>query len=211
MAPKKRIPPSRKGKKLARKPRFPLWIPALAAGIVLLLAGGGFMTMMKLEDTNTFCASCHTQPETTYVARAAAQDAVDAASQHMLHDKTNCIDCHSGSGLTGRAGAMLLGARNAERYLTKTMAQPAVQSVPIGDSNCVKCHQDVIQSESFKGNDNHYHFFLARWQAAQPGQAASCVDCHNGHKLNGDATMGFINGDDTQATCNRCHTTLGGS
>jgi hypothetical protein len=188
--------------------RFPVWVPAVAIGIVLVLAIG-FVGMMRMEETDTFCASCHTQPESTYVERV-KKDAVDAASKHMIESQTHCIDCHSGPGLVGRAGAILLGARNAVMYVTKTMKQPAELTVPIADGNCVKCHQDILESKNYKGNDNHYHYFMQRWQQVKPDQAGRCVDCHNGHILNGDASLGFISKDTTEKTCNKCHNTLGG-
>ncbi len=214
--PANKVQPKKKKYQVVKKPRFPWWIPAVSALAVVLLAVGGFFGMMKLEETDTFCASCHTQPESTYVANM-AKEASDAASAHQSKllrgakspGGTHCIDCHSGPGLDGRAAAMLLGARNAWLYVTHTMVQPAKLSVPIADGNCLKCHQDIIASEDYKGANNHFHFFLARWKQLLPEQAASCVECHKGHAINGDPQLGFLNRAETEQVCTRCHTTLG--
>ena len=196
---------------------FQWWIPAVGAAVVLILAVGVFVGMMKLEETDTFCASCHTQPEAPFVERMAIE-ASDTASAHQsktlrgsaVEAGVHCIDCHSGPGLGGRAAAMLLGARNAWLYLTKTMVQPAVLSVPIADENCLKCHAEVIAAESYKGQNNHYHYFLARWRQALPDQAASCTECHKSHSTDVEANLKFLNRVSTEAICNRCHTTLRG-
>jgi hypothetical protein len=200
--------------KKKKQARFPWWIPAAGAAVVVLAVGFLF-TMMKIEETDTFCESCHTQPESTYVGRMGAE-AVDAASAHQSHKVRgsptpggiHCIDCHSGPGLGGRVAAEMLGARNAFLYVSRTMVQPAKMTVPIDDANCLKCHSDIIASENFNGANNHFHFFLARLRSVQPDQPLNCVDCHNAHHTDGDSTIQFLNKTQTEATCNRCHAVL---
>ena len=155
--------------------RFPLWMPAAGLGVVLILAVSLFFGMMKLEETDTFCGSCHTQPETTYLDRMAkgltSAGPVDVASFHQSKTdpaaKVHCIDCHAGPGLTGRAAAIFEGAGNAVRYITHTGTQPGKMAGIMADANCVKCHADVLAAQAYKGHNNHYHFFLARLQAEQ--------------------------------------------
>jgi predicted CXXCH cytochrome family protein len=201
--------------KKKKRVKFPWWIPALGAGVVLVLGLGIFVTMMKVEETDTFCASCHTQPESTFVGRMGAE-AVDAASAHQSKQVRgapavggiHCIDCHSGPGLGGRAAAMMLGARNAFMYVTKTMVQPAKLTVPIADENCLKCHADISDSEEYKGANNHFHYLLPRLKAAAPEQALNCSDCHSAHKTDVDPSILFLNKTETEAVCNRCHSVL---
>ena len=202
--------------KKQKKARFPWWIPAAGIAVVLALTLGGFVGMLKLEETDTFCASCHTQPESTFVERM-GKEAVDQASAHQSDlvrgakspGGTHCIDCHSGPGLGGRAAALMTGAHNAFLYITKTMVQPARLPAPLPDENCLKCHQDILASEQHQGKDNHFHAFLPRWKELQPDQGAHCVDCHTAHTINGEPQLGFLNKERTVAVCDRCHTNLG--
>ena len=185
-----------------RKLRWPIW--AALAGM-LVLAGAGVATGATLEEHDGFCASCHTQPESTYYQRAQAP-AVDLASQHEQAYATRCIDCHSGPGVSGRASAMLLGARDLAAWVTHTDQQPAPQTVPISDAACLKCHGDVPTTRNF---DRHFHAFLTRWQLADTN-AGTCVSCHTGHSTAGDPTLVFLQQDQTQQVCDSCHRVLRG-
>jgi len=177
-----------------------LLIAAILLG--LFITGGSFAFAAQLEDHDPFCASCHTQPETTYVDRGQAASAVDLASVHHQHDATRCIDCHSGPGLTGRAQTIIqVGAVDLLAYVTHTAKQPAQLTIPIADANCLKCHAEVTQTRSF---NRHFHAFLARWQAVDP-KAATCVDCHSAHTTDGDPTATFLQQARTEAVCQSCH------
>jgi nitrate/TMAO reductase-like tetraheme cytochrome c subunit len=182
-------------------------LPALGIAVVLgvVLTAGGFGFAATQEQHDAFCASCHTQPESTYYQRATSAQPVDLASAHTPK-AVQCIGCHAGPGLTGRMSAELLGARNAVHWYTKTAVQPAKLTYPIPDQNCLKCHEQVTASRS---RDNHFHAFLARWQAADP-QAATCVSCHGGHTTDGSADLAFLNQERTQAVCEACHGVLRG-
>lgn len=182
-------------------------IPAVIvlAVVVIFLTGGGFAFAATQEEHDTFCASCHTQPESTFFQRESGAQPVDLASSHKQSKDVRCIDCHSGNGVTGRVQAELLGARNAAAFYTGTAVQPAHMTVAIGDANCLKCHQDVAAKQGF---DNHFHAFLARWQAADP-QAAKCTTCHGGHNTSGTAQNLFIDIPTAQAACDACHRALG--
>jgi predicted CXXCH cytochrome family protein len=198
------MPPN---KKRARKRRSSIrWSAILIpAGVVALLTIVSFSFAANMEEQDSFCASCHTQPESTYYAQEqAGGNPTDLAIFHTSKG-TKCIDCHSGEGTTGRVSAIMMGAHNALAWYTKTAQQPAPLTIPISDGNCVKCHPDVLNRGGF---NNHFHEFLPRWQAADP-TAASCVDCHASHATNGDPTLGFLNQAQTEQVCQRCHSALG--
>ncbi len=182
---------------LSLRLRWPVW--AALAG-VLLFAGGGFTTAATLEERDSFCASCHSQPESTFYDRTQAA-AVDLASKHHASWATRCIDCHAGPNLTGRVSAMTLGARDLAAFVTHTDQQPAQLTVPISDANCLKCHADVLNTRSF---NRHFHAFLARWQTLDPN-AATCVSCHSSHSTDGDPTLIFLQTQRAQQVCDSCH------
>jgi len=195
LQPKMRIQPAR---------RVVWWLPLAILAGVMVVAVAGFMSMARLEQTNTFCASCHTQPETTYLARSTASTKVDLASDHFGKAGVGCIDCHSGDGVGGRLAAEFEGAGNAFKYVTHTMTQPGKMSAPMGDDHCLKCHDGVTAGRDM---NNHFHYYLADWQAKSP-DAGHCVDCHTGHNDQGDAQIAFLNQQQTEAVCERCHAVL---
>jgi nitrate/TMAO reductase-like tetraheme cytochrome c subunit len=207
-----------------------LIIPLVLAAVVavILLTAGGFAFAASQEGRDSFCASCHTQPETTYYQREASGSPVDLASFHSANSAgyARCIDCHSGQGLTGRLQAELLGARNAIKWYTGTAVQPAVLNYPIADGNCLKCHQAVTQrgfsakeqitvpgrrggdNGEEEGHNNHWHEFLTRWQTKTPATAGTCTTCHSGHPTSGSARSGFMDIQAVQNTCDACHKVL---
>jgi predicted CxxxxCH...CXXCH cytochrome family protein len=105
----------------------------------------------------------------------------------------------------GRASALALGAGDALKWLSGTAAQPAPQTVPVSDANCLKCHSDTPNVRSF---DMHFHRYLTRWQHADQ-DAATCVSCHTSHTTDGDVTLGFLQQQRTRAMCEACHRSLG--
>lgn len=209
-----------------RKPagsKRPRLIPVLAilAGIAVLLTGAGFTFAAVQESNDAFCASCHSQPESTYYERSTAVAAVDLASYHT-GQATRCIDCHSGAGLSGRLRGEWMGARNALRWYTGTATQPAVLKTPIRDDQCLKCHNGVTQ-EGYQmknpalpgsqmrgeGEAGHWHQFLARWQSLDKG-AATCVSCHGGHSTASGVENGFMDIQAVENVCEACHRTAEG-
>lgn len=202
------------------KKRFRV-IPVVIGAVitVVVLTASGFAFAATQESHDPFCASCHTQPESTFVQRSTSTP-VDLASYHTTQNSL-CIDCHSGPGVLGRMQAELMGARNAFKWFTGTAVQPAVVNFPISDQSCLKCHQAVTQrgftpkeqitvpggrsgEGEGEGGDGHWHQFLTRWQAADPN-AGTCITCHSGHATDGNAQNGFINNQTVQATCDACH------
>ncbi len=185
------------------KPQRKRKIGRIILGLLLLgvlLIPAFTATGMQMENNDAFCASCHTEPETTYYRRAQADTAVDLSSFHAGKD-TRCIDCHSGEGLNGRLHAMALGGGDALKYVSGNFPQPSPLTKPIPDDNCLKCHRDTVAN---KRSNSHYHVFLADWQNADPN-AASCVDCHQSHATDGEERLAFLNKEYTVNLCNQCH------
>ena len=201
-------------------------VPVVIAAVVavVVLTAGGFAFAASQESHDPFCASCHTQPESTFVLRSTSAPVVDLAAYHTTQS-TLCIDCHSGQGILGRMQAELLGARNAFKWFTGTAVQPAVVIYPIGDQNCLKCHQTLTQrgftpkepltipgavagARQREGRNNHWHEFLTRWQAAD-ANAGTCITCHSGHATDVNAQNGFMNNQNVQAACDACHRAIG--
>jgi predicted CXXCH cytochrome family protein len=179
--------------------------PIIFLGALILLGLGGGFTAMQFENQDSFCASCHSEPETTYFQREAAAP-VDLASFHTTKD-VRCIDCHSGQGLVpGRIQSLTLGATDLASWIGGHAPQPAPLKQPIDDSHCLKCHADVTQRNDF---NNHFHVFLPRWQALDKN-AASCVSCHQGHNTDVEQPLGFLNRVTTTNVCQTCHNTFGG-
>ncbi len=171
--------------------------PFVIAGIV----GTG---AMQFENRDSFCASCHTEPESGYLQRETAAAPTDLASFHAAKN-TRCIDCHSGKGYPGRAAALLLGAKDLLAFISKQYAQPAPLTRPITDAHCLKCHSDLPAKQDF---NNHFHVFLSQWQAQDPN-AAGCVDCHESHITTGDSSIAFLNQGDARQVCDKCHAFAG--
>ena len=192
-------------KPVRKSKRSPILLVALIAGaVILLLTASGFAFAATQEQQDAFCASCHTQPETTYYQRSLESTPTDLASFHYQQKDVRCIDCHSGSGIFGRVGAEMLGAHNALAWYTNTATQPAKLTVPIGDVNCLKCHAQVTSDRTM---NNHFHYFLSRWQSVDPN-AAHCVTCHSSHTQDGTSADQFLNEQRTTNQCDACHRVL---
>jgi nitrate/TMAO reductase-like tetraheme cytochrome c subunit len=205
MAQIRNSPPTPKNQKrpAARALRIGL-ILVLVVMIPLTLTVITGLTAMQFENHDSFCASCHTQNESVYYQRESAPSLIDLASFHETKNM-RCIDCHSGNGSLGRAGALMLGARDLMAFVSGHYAQPAPVTRPIGDGNCLKCHANISQGQDF---NNHFHTFLPQWQARDPN-AATCVTCHQGHATDGQASIAYLNQSSTERVCQRCHSFAG--
>ena len=198
------MPPAKK--KAAPAPRRrKLWLLAFVPVILVVLGVATVATAMSFENHDDFCASCHSEPESTYFKRESAA-ATDLASFHSTKE-VHCIDCHSGQGvIPGRLNSFMLGTRDLISWTLGRAQQPAVHTVPIGDVNCLKCHGDLTQNRTM---NNHFHVFLTRWQARDTN-AATCVSCHESHVTDGEAQLRYLNRDRTVQVCQACHRVLGG-
>jgi hypothetical protein len=197
--PRKQRKPEKKNRWTNRR------VQVLAGGTIAALIVFGLIIpvgAMQFENHDTFCASCHTEGETTFLQRAMTQPAHDLASFHAQKGNTRCIDCHSGAGLVGRYVTLTYGASDLVSYFRGHYPQPAVQDTPIGDANCLKCHSTVLDNQDFS---NHFHAFLQKWQALDPTNAAHCVDCHPSHDNTGDLSAAFLNQNSAVLFCQKCH------
>lgn len=176
----------------------------IAAAVIALvvLAAGGLFGALRLEEQDSFCASCHTEPETAYVARAQQAAPSDLASAHAGTHAARCIDCHSGAGAAGRATGLRQGAQDLAAYLSGTYRRPAVATNPLPDANCTRCHDGLFVSRNLR---NHYHYYLPTWQAKEPGKAARCVDCHTSHTQGASRTLRYANDSRLNPYCAACH------
>lgn len=187
---------------------------AFAIGLIatFLLASSGFFVATRVEENDASCASCHSQPETTYVERTQAAAASDLASAHAhlarnsaTKSATRCIDCHSGPGLLGRVQSVSLGAKDFFVWVSGRATQPSVATHPIQDANCLKCHAATPNDSSF---DLHFHRYMMRWQQAD-ANAGTCASCHTSHTTDGTAAIGFLQQQRTLPQCKQCHVSLG--
>ena len=79
--------PYRKAKSKPRTIRF--WMPVYIIAGAFILAAAGFITVGQMENHDSFCASCHTQPESSYFSRRAVASAVDLASDHGIKNASH--------------------------------------------------------------------------------------------------------------------------
>lgn len=179
-----------------------IWAAIAALAIGLLAATGGTVYALRLEENDAFCASCHTEPETRYYNQSAAPGAATLAAFHA-HKDVRCIDCHSAGGTFGRADGLMQGAHDLLTFYSGRYHSPAITTSPLGDDSCLKCHADVTTRRSF---NNHFHFFLARWQSTD-ANAASCIDCHGGHPET-SASVRFMQPSRVNQVCQDCHQAL---
>ena len=174
--------------------------------VVVGLTGviGGERYASHLEQDNNFCGSCHTQPETEYLARfdsaVAQSNATDLAAFHHRKD-VKCIDCHTGEGIIGRGEVFSLATWDAIKHFTGIQRQPATIVVPVQNEACIKCHQDTMTTTGF---NNHEHNKML--DPAAP--FIRCTDCHVSHRV-GVESEAFQFRDAILPQCEYCHTKIG--
>jgi hypothetical protein len=136
-------------------------------GGLALLGVGAALGVSVAEENDGFCATCHLNPERTYVERARTVEQVYAVAQGQglagdalwqtgreaardlasAHRATalNCVACHRGdNGPSDRLTALTLGARNTLLYLSgqfdpdhSGLARP-----DLVEDSCLRCHVD---------------------------------------------------------------------
>ncbi len=180
-----------------------LWkIIALTLLTMLCAFVGGVGWISYQEQDNQFCASCHTQPETDYLARfqsAEQKPADDLAAFHHRKDNVRCIDCHIGEGVRGRATVIAFAGWNALKHYTGIATQPAKIIVPLQNEACTKCHADAIRKPGF---NNHFHNKYFELNESPPFMR--CTDCHLSHRL-GDERTAFQFRNVIFPQCEFCH------
>jgi predicted CXXCH cytochrome family protein len=154
------------------------------------------------ENHDVFCASCHTQPETSFYQASLNASPQTLAAFHTTKN-VRCIDCHSGGGPLGRLAGLDRGAHDLIAYMSGHYNNPAVTTQPLGDGSCLKCHENIYNNQTF---NNHFHLFLSRWQAVDP-QAAHCVDCHTSH-ISGPTDQAYLQDATVEPVCQACHSAI---
>ncbi len=150
----------------ARRHRFflaPLGVLAVVFGLALVSA----LVVSRLEESDTFCTSCHTLPEVTYFERA--QNALglgtgevftDLSSAHYGMENTfRCIDCHRGNqGLVHRVTTLALAARDTAIWVAgradESIEKTHLVAPGLLTAACAKCHAEALLEVGF---NNHFH------------------------------------------------------
>ncbi len=187
-----------------------VWVSGWVCVSLLVLAFGSVGVSLALENQDTFCAVCHTEPESQYVNQAAQATATTLAAFHSSKHIA-CIDCHSGSGTFGRLEGLTQGFNDLAMFLSGNYHKPAITTSPLNDAACGKCHADVVNPKNTRGNNGsngHYHLYLPQWQASDP-KAAHCATCHTAH-TSGLASLQFMAQGKVGQLCEACHTALSG-
>ncbi|MGB8647970.1 MAG: NapC/NirT family cytochrome c [Anaerolineae bacterium] len=187
---------------LQGRARILVWGGILVVVLGVIAATGGTAYAINQENHDAFCASCHTQPESTYYQQSQAQNAATLSAFHT-GKSVNCIDCHSGGGPFGRIEGITQGAQDLLSYYSGNYHNPAITTSKLGDDSCAKCHDTIARSA---GINNHFHQFLSQWQAVD-SNAAHCVDCHTGHGA-GDTTQQYLVVASVEQVCQACHNVL---
>jgi hypothetical protein len=138
-----------------------------ALTLLAALAAISAVGVSVAEEQDVFCATCHLNPERTYVDRAASvsqafergqqqgltsdelqqtgRDAArDLASAHRAA-ALNCVACHRGdNSLSDRVIALTLGGRNTLLYLTGQFDpdHSGVVNPDLVETSCLHCHVD---------------------------------------------------------------------
>jgi hypothetical protein len=190
------------------KRRWPLFAGAVFLSAIVL-AAAGFLAGTTLEENDSFCTSCHTVPETTYVKRSADARAVgavtDMASAHFHDTQAKgqsfaCIQCHRGnSTLPDRVQTLALAARDTltlwSGQADPTIEKPAIKQPLLANTACAGCHETTLLT--VKGRQNHFHNFL-------PATAALLAQGKAFIQSGGEREHEYKRVD-TAITCTDCH------
>jgi hypothetical protein len=175
--------------------------------VVFTLTTVVYASVARLETNDSFCASCHVEPETTYYqASLKPAEATTLAAFHA-GEGTRCIDCHSRRWVPGRIWAQLGGLQNFLAFRSGKHTNPAVTTRPVGDGGCSKCHGDLTWVSERPG---HYHSpgLRRRWRAAN-GPANTCEACHSSHEAIAPASDHFMEAEQIEIQCDACHDLTG--
>ena len=189
--------------------------------IMILVSAGTVATAIHLENDDEFCATCHTEPEVSFVSRSQAETPIDLASAHALYESAvRCIDCHSGPGTQGRVDALQQGAQDLFAYISGDYTDPAVVENSLGDEPCFKCHiqpsrakpVDINASPQIIASNSHYHLveYTEAWLGVNSNLDDTCGLCHPAHNNTTLPALGFRHMPSVNATCDACHLDLSG-
>ncbi len=171
------------------------------------LAASLYTVGIRLESNDSFCASCHVEPEVAYFNQSLrSAQPVTLAALHAGKN-TRCIDCHSRKWLPGRLWAQWGGLQNLLAYRSGNYRSPSVTTRPVGDGGCSKCHSDVTWVSERPG---HYHspWLRQRWRLAG-GPMNTCEVCHPSHMVITNESGRFMDLDRIETQCDACHEATG--
>ncbi len=177
-------------------------------GVVgFLLAASLYTVSIRLESNDSFCASCHVEPEVTYVNQSLRSAPMVTLAAFHAGKNTRCIDCHSRKWLPGRLWAQWGGLQNLLAYRSGDYRSPSVTTRPVGDGGCSKCHRDITWVSERPG---HYHspWLRQRWRLAG-GLANTCEVCHPSHMAVATETGRFMDIERIETQCDACHDATG--
>ena len=106
----------------------------IGAVVALVAATGGTAYAIQLENNDSFCASCHTQPESQFYQQSLAAQPATLAAFHT-QKQVRCIDCHSGGQPFGRLSGVAQGTQDLLAYYSKNYHSPAVTLNKLGDES----------------------------------------------------------------------------
>jgi len=162
----------------APRRRWPLILIGIGFGLIVL-GSAGFVGASLVEENDSFCASCHTVPESTYFNRVTtvyntpSAPIPDLASAHYRQAQAKnqsfqCINCHRGdASLSQRIETLALGAADILIYVSgksnPTIEKTEITKAYLPNSACIKCHTDTLLT--MRGLQSHFHNFLPQTAA----------------------------------------------
>lgn len=175
--------------------------------VAFVLAAGVYTTGVRVESADSFCASCHVEPETTYYLQSVATESPGSLAAFHAGERTRCIDCHSRRWVPGRLWAQWGGLQNLLAFRSGDYANPAETTRPVGEGGCVKCHGDLTWTSERPG---HYHSPWLRWRwRAAAGPVNTCEACHPSHAVVAPAAERFMEAEHIEEQCEACHGATG--
>jgi hypothetical protein len=180
----------------------------VVSATVLLWAAAvpiGWWVSDRVESNDRTCVACHLEPDVPLHARKfdeftrPAPPVSLAAAHRAAQDGFRCADCHSGTGLLGRARVKLVSLADALRWLSGRFREPERMRHPLADADCAKCHAILTpaRDDAFHAIDSH--------AAAFP---RACVECHLAHPATRAADLDFLSREAVLPICRDCHEEL---
>jgi hypothetical protein len=188
---------------------------ALLGALLALSAAVSVAHVTERERDNTFCVSCHgpsgggARLHADLYARftSAATPPPDLASAHFRHgSRVDCIDCHGGVGVAGRARVLALAGFDALKYVARWYEEPkGMRSAPLWDRDCTQCHRgfDIVAAEEGEAARIPFHGRVEHHRLPMP-----CVACHTAHEP-GDPRLRYVRDAVALPQCRRCHPGFG--
>jgi len=180
-----------------------LWI-GIALGLAAPLVG--WHVTDHLESDDSFCISCHLDPETplhqTKYRDFNGEPARNLAALHAtgVDGGIRCIDCHGGASFPNKLRVKTVAGLDSLRWLVGAFDEPTHMRHPLWDEDCTQCHARI---ETRREDD--FHAIQAH---VGPGFEVRCVGCHTAHPTDGEPSLAFLQREPVAAVCTTCHEEL---